>query len=458
MKTREAELSLLYLFFDLIILNTVIVGLAYLSPTISLRDFREMTLYLIQGNLSLLFTYFVFTKNNLYQHETYKKRIYRITKRTSVFLLFSCLIAFMLLPQHYSVAFIFEYTFLFYIGELLFYWFLYKYLRRQRQKGVKIRHAIIIGLNETALSLRNIIDSNLLLGYQFTGFVDEKHSDYPDHIGHPDNLRLLLREYHVEMVFVTMSMYSGVNRLNEYLKICNLLGVRVRFVPVVQPWNQLRNNKKTTQSLVLINPQEIPLDNLGSRLAKRLFDIAFSTAVITLVFTWLFPIIMIMIKVTSKGPVFFIQKRTGINNQIFTCIKFRSMTVNSNADTKQATVNDNRITGIGRFMRKTNIDEFPQFFNVLMGQMSVVGPRPHMLKHTEEYSELIKFYLTRHYVKPGVTGWAQVNGYRGITDEIWKMEKRVQFDMEYIEGWNLWWDVKIIMMTMVDRNIYYNAG
>ena len=458
MKTREVELSFLYLFFDIIVLNMVIVSLAYLSPTISLRDFREMTVYLIQGNLSLLFTYFVFTKNNLYQHENYKKRIYRTTKRTSVFLLFSCLIAFMLLPQHYSVSFIFEYIFLFYISELLFYWFLYKFLKRQREKGVNVRHAIIIGLNETSLSLRNIIDSNLLLGYQFRGFVDEQLSDYPDLIGHPDNLQSLIPKHHVEMVFITMSMFSIKNRSMEYLKICNEMGVRLRIVPISPQWNQVRIRKGMTKSLVLINPQEIPMDNLGSRLAKRIFDFAFSMAILVFVFTWLFPIIYSLIKLTSRGPVFFIQKRTGINNETFNCIKFRSMKVNADSDTLQASVRDSRITWIGRFMRKTNIDELPQFINVLMGQMSVVGPRPHMLKHTEVYSDLIKFYLIRHYVKPGITGWAQVNGYRGITDEIWKMEKRVQFDMEYIEGWNLWWDAKIIFLTLTDRSIYYNAG
>jgi putative colanic acid biosynthesis UDP-glucose lipid carrier transferase len=134
------------------------------------------------------------------------------------------------------------------------------------------------------------------------------------------------------------------------------------------------------------------------------------------------------------------------------------MYVNDLSDRMQATKNDSRITPIGRFMRKTNLDEMPQFFNVFLGQMSVVGPRPHMLKHTHEFSELIKFYLIRHYVRPGITGWAQVNGFRGITDELWKLEKRVEYDMQYIEGWNFWWDIKIILMTVFSKKIYWNAG
>jgi putative colanic acid biosynthesis UDP-glucose lipid carrier transferase len=134
------------------------------------------------------------------------------------------------------------------------------------------------------------------------------------------------------------------------------------------------------------------------------------------------------------------------------------MTVNKESDSKQAQVNDARITSIGAFLRKTNIDELPQFFNVLMGHMSVVGPRPHMLKHTEQYSALIEHYKVRHFVKPGITGWAQVNGYRGLTDELWKMEKRVEFDMDYLDKWNFFWDIKIIFMTLLGKNAYKNAG
>jgi len=134
------------------------------------------------------------------------------------------------------------------------------------------------------------------------------------------------------------------------------------------------------------------------------------------------------------------------------------MYVNEQSDNRQATKNDSRITAIGSFMRKTNLDEMPQFINVFLGHMSVVGPRPHMLAHTGEFSELVRFYLIRHYVRPGITGWAQVNGFRGITDETWKLEKRVEYDMQYIEGWNFWWDIKIILMTLFSKKVFLNAG
>ncbi len=183
---------------------------------------------------------------------------------------------------------------------------------------------------------------------------------------------------------------------------------------------------------------------------KRLFDLVFSTAVIVLVMSWLTPLLAIIIKLTSKGPVFFVQQRSGKDNEPFWCYKFRSMVVNERSDRVQATRGDSRITAIGAFMRRTSIDELPQFFNVWMGTMSVVGPRPHMLRHTEEYSAVVNKYLVRHYLKPGITGWAQVNGYRGETAEVWLMEKRVEYDIEYLENWSLMQDVKIIFMTIIN--------
>ena len=146
-----------------------------------------------------------------------------------------------------------------------------------------------------------------------------------------------------------------------------------------------------------------------------------------------------------------------MDNEIFSCVKFRTMQVNEDADTKQAQANDSRISRVGAFLRKYNIDELPQFFNVLFGDMSVVGPRPHMLKHTDQYSALISHYKVRHYVKPGVTGWAQVNGYRGLTDELWKMERRVDYDMDYLKNWNFYWDLKIIYLTVFGKDTYNNA-
>jgi putative colanic acid biosynthesis UDP-glucose lipid carrier transferase len=165
--------------------------------------------------------------------------------------------------------------------------------------------------------------------------------------------------------------------------------------------------------------------------------------------SWLVPIIALLIKLDSKGPVFFLQERSGKNNEPFTCIKFRSLAVNKESDSKQVTKGDTRITKLGKFLRKSSIDELPQFFNVLTGDMSVVGPRPHMLKHTEEYSAIIMKYMIRHYQKPGVTGHAQVNGFRGEIKTEEQLIKRIEYDVWYIENWNIWLDLKIIIQTVV---------
>jgi putative colanic acid biosynthesis UDP-glucose lipid carrier transferase len=193
-----------------------------------------------------------------------------------------------------------------------------------------------------------------------------------------------------------------------------------------------------------------PLAIKRNRVIKRVLDIIFSICVIILTYPFLFLIIAPIIKLTSKGPILFKQERTGLKGEDFICYKFRSMAVNKDADKKQATKGDARITKIGAFMRKTSLDEMPQFINVIKGDMSVVGPRPHMTKHTEEYSQLIDKYMFRHMVKPGITGWAQVTGFRGETKDLKQMEGRVERDVWYIENWSVLLDIKIILNTVIN--------
>jgi len=458
MKIRETELLLLYLFFDLTILNIAIFVTCCLGHYLGFSVPEDTQIFVLHGNLSWLITYFVFSKKNLYLRDGFKNRLYRIFKRTFIFILVSGVVGFLVMAESLSRLFLLQYTLIFIIGKTIFYWILYQYLKKQRAMGFHVKRMIIVGVNDTSKLLRTIVESNLMMGYHFKGYVSRQPKKDPDVIGHPNDLARIIQENKIEMVFVTLSLFSKSGRGLEFLKICNSLGVRLRFVPENQSWFQSKVNMESVGNLVVVNPQAIPLDKIESRLVKRFFDIVFSAIVIIFVFSWLFPLLAIIIKQSSKGPVFFVQERTGINNITFKCLKFRSMKVNNDAHTRQATLNDDRLTTIGKFMRRTNIDELPQFFNVLFGQMSVVGPRPHMVKHTQEYSKLIEHYMVRHYVKPGITGWAQINGLRGETDELWKMEKRVEYDMSYIENWNLWWDIKIVYMTTFGKNTYINAG
>ena len=457
MKSNETELRFLYLAIDLIIMNVAILIMFSIYRNFNELNIPDKTLYLLLLNLSDVITYSVFSRRNLYLHDDFSNRITRITNRTLIFILVSFIIAHLFLPGNFSHLFLIECAAVFYLGKLVFYYFLYSYLRFRRAKGFFVHRVFIIGLNDMSIFLRHLLNNNPMLGYEFIGYISDKYEDDRDVLGHVDELIELVSLHQIDFLFVTHSAYNDVKKSKELLSICNKIGVRLRFVPENQYWFKNSMNMESVGSIAIFNPQEIPLDDLRSRFFKRIFDIVFSSLVIVFIISWLFPLLCLLIKLSSKGPVFFHQKRTGINNKTFTCLKFRSMRMNSNADDKQATIGDSRVTTIGRFLRKSNLDEFPQFFNVLIGQMSVVGPRPHMLKHTEQYSELIEYYRVRHYVKPGITGWAQVNGYRGETDELWKMEKRVEFDMFYLENWTFSWDLRIILMTLFGKSTYKNA-
>jgi len=461
MKSRETELLVLYLTIDLVLLNTALALSAWLSLDISARDYRTMSLYILHGNLSWMISYVIFSKKNLFLRDSIVHRLIRITKRQLVFYIVAGTVAFGFIPGSFFRTFFFEYTLLFFAGKVIFYSIFYLFLKHRRGNSNKSLNTVVIGCNEIGDILKKIIVSNPSLGYKFSGFICSNNNDFEDYIGHPDNLEGLIDQHDIHLIYYTISFFNGDNaeaRGKRVLKICNQKGVRLRFVPKNQWWfRNHQQNVETIGDLMVLNPQEIPLDNISFRIQKRLFDFLFSVFVFIFILSWLFPILAIAIKLGSKGPVIFKQKRTGINNRTFYCYKFRSMKPSQDADTLQAYANDDRITKIGRFIRKTNIDEFPQFFNVLKGDMSVVGPRPHMLKHTEEYTALIDHYLVRHYVKPGITGWAQVKGYRGETKKLSAMQNRVNADMEYIQNWNFQWDLRIIWATVFSKRARRNA-
>ena len=445
---------LLFLLLDLLCLNLAIGLIIHVA---GYNDYHVLSISMLHGSLSWIITYFVFSKESLFLQDGFINRIVKLSNRILIFVAVAAVIALLLRPNPSFPKFLLKYTGLFYIEQLFLYFFAYAYLKYKRRKGLNTDRVIIVGQNETCAFLRRIIESNPLLGYLFVGFVASDSFD-KDLLGNPENLETIIREHNIQMVFVSLSLFSDEKSGNEYLRICDKLGVRLRFVPENQKWLRIKVNMESVADLVLINPLEIPLDDIVARISKRIFDMFVSVVCIILLFSWSFPIIALLIKLSSRGPVFFIQKRTGINNKPFNLIKFRSMEVNDLADIQQASIDDPRTTHIGRFLRRTNIDELPQFFNVLLGNMSVIGPRPHMLKHTEEYSHLIDHFLFRQYVKPGVSGWAQVNGFRGETDELWKMEKRFEYDVEYIENWSFWWDIQIIWYTLFDLKSLENGN
>ena len=422
-------------------------------------DLSRGNLYFLHANISELIAYTLYSRRNFFFTDRYIYRLKIITIRFIILIVTLFLLGEIFLPKDYDRIFVLEYVSLFYFFKVVVFYLLYKIHKFRHKKGYSYHRVAILGSNNSSKVLGKLLNNNPILGFKLVGYIAEGDDcDKEMLLGKLDELPSLAENHKINMIFVTNPKYFTDNNTRELLSLCNKTGLRVRYILMNGYWNKCMNKKVESASFFeMFNPQEIPLDSLTMRTEKRLFDIIFSFAVILFIFSWLFPILSVIIKLNSKGPVFFLQQRTGINNKTFKCMKFRTMKVNNEADTKQAQKNDDRITSIGNFLRKYNVDELPQFINVFLGNMSVVGPRPHMLKHTEQYSALIEYYKVRHFVKPGVTGWAQVNGYRGLTDELWKMQKRVEYDMEYLEKWNFFWDIKIIFMTILGKDSYKNA-
>lgn len=312
-----------------------------------------------------------------------------------------------------------------------------------------VRKIMIIGYNERAKKLASYLEKEPIKT-EIVGFCEEAKnvfelSNYPI-ISGLDNVIETSKQYKVTEIFSTISpeQQSGIYSLiNQADQAC----IRFRIIPDLNQFIRKPVHIDYLNDMPVLSLRKEPLDDVGNRIKKRLYDIVVSFLVIVLILSWLIPIISLLIWLESRGPIFFIQQRSGKNGEIFNCIKFRSMKVNGEANEKQARKNDDRITRMGKFMRKTNIDELPQFFNVIMSDMSIVGPRPHMLKHTDDYSKLIRQYMIRHFLKPGITGWAQINGCRGETKTVKDMNDRVQYDLWYLENWSLWLDTRVILST-----------
>ena len=457
MQPEDKGLKFLFLLLDLSLLFVAIFIISYLNAIVR----PNQNLYLLHAAIAEIIAYILYSNRNSYFLNNFKSRLKHISYRMIVFIIILLILATFFLPEDYSVQFLFQYAGVFYMLKITSSYFLYKYLSWERRKARLLRNIVILGLRETDVLFGYLIEKNPTMGFNLVGYIaDSDDYDRNDKmiLGKFDDLETLVDKHQIQKLFVTPSKYFEVENARTLLGKCNKMGLKTRYVMMNTYWNERRvNDPDFINSLSIYNPQEIPLDNFSNRFIKRVFDIVFSSFIILFLFSWLFPIIALIIKLDSDGPVFFLQKRTGIDNEIFNCIKFRTMQVNNDADSKQATANDTRISKIGSILRKYNIDELPQFINVLFGEMSVVGPRPHMLKHTDQYSALINHYKVRHYVKPGVTGWAQVNGYRGLTDELWKMEKRVDFDMGYLKNWSFLWDIKIIYLTMFGKDTLNNA-
>lgn len=462
MKTRENQLLILSVFVDLLLLNGIFF-LLFLTVFQS-YSFTEPGVYLsfLILNLARITSYTIVHKSIIYYKKGFRPRFNRMLTRSVVFI---TLLVFIAIPVHTTLtcqleSLVVASALTFLILKFLFNYSYYKMVKRRMKYSSRMRKVLLLGSNKVMKTIRDIIKFNPQLNYKFEG-IYEVNDKLGCDVVYADLENRVLDEG-IQVMFIAVekvdSESAGCFNLKELQRYCSRWGVRLFFVPSVAPAKEDDIKIDRMKDTLIYNPQRIPLDISENQIKKRLFDLAFSSLFIIFVLSWLFPLIALIIKLSSKGPVLFIQPRTGINNRTFSCYKFRSMKVNGEAHKKQATKDDPRITAIGRFIRRTNIDELPQFFNVLWGDMSVVGPRPHMLAHTELFTREVENYLVRHYVKPGVTGWAQINGFRGETRELWQIEKRVQYDHEYIRNWSFDWDFVIVWKTMFSLKAFSNAA
>lgn len=320
----------------------------------------------------------------------------------------------------------------------------------------------VMGINDTGIRLAAFFEGNSSQ-YAFQGFLEENDDAfYVDGSGHLlpgvcEQIRKAAAS-NIQEVYVSLSP-DRMNEVSHLLQEAEKQCIRLKFVPDFSSALNSGYRISYLGDIPIISMRKEPLENMENRFRKRLADIVFSLVVIIGILSWLFPLIALAIKLTSRGPVLFRQRRNGRSNRPFYCFKFRSMRTNAESDSRQASRYDDRVTWIGKVLRKTSLDELPQFFNVLWGDMSVIGPRPHMQKHTEQYRSIINRYMVRHYLKPGITGWAQVNGYRGETSQIILMEKRIEHDIWYLENWSMMLDVRIAFLTVIHllrggKNVY----
>jgi len=352
-----------------------------------------------------------------------------------------------------SMSKLFPYFFI--LGGALTSWrFVARYIiRTLRSNGRNVHSVVLVGASENILELYKEM-SNPIFGYRVIGYFNEMPMDNaPEklpYLGGIADVVPFLSENHVHHLYCALPSAQAAD-IRPIINACEQNCVHFFSVPNVRNYLKRTMQLELLGSVPVLSIREDPLSSLTNRIVKRSFDILVSGLFMIPFWLIIYPIVALISHLTMPGPVFFKQRRNGLNGEEFYCYKFRSMKVNADADKLQATENDPRTTKWGNIMRKTSIDELPQFINVLKGEMSVVGPRPHMVKHTEEYSALIDKYMVRHWVRPGISGWAQVTGARGETKELWQMEDRIQKDIWYVENWSLWLDIKIIFLTV------YNA-
>ena len=325
----------------------------------------------------------------------------------------------------------------------------YMLLQLYRSLGRNSRTTVVLGYDDSSKKVIQIFKSKANLGYQFLGFFTDKASSNSSYLGAFKDVFQYIEAHTVDEIYCSLSQFTN-EQIKKIKKVSNAKGIVLKLIPDA---NELYSKNQSVEyyddTLMVLNVKKLPFEFSENFYIKRIFDVVFSLLVCVFVLSWLTPILWVLVKLESKGPLIFKQKREGIHVKEFVCYKFRSMKINKQSNS-HTIKNDARVTKIGAFMRKTSIEELPQFINVLLGDMSIVGPRPHLESLSVEYQKNVDEYLKRHIVKPGITGLAQVSGYRGEVLKKSDIKNRVRLDIFYIENWSFFLDIKIIILTVLN--------
>ena len=405
-----------------------------------------------------LFLYYLFNMYQAKRASSIKREVYNIVVANSVGFVLLIVGLFMIHLDNFSRTMLFYFYVMNIACDAAFRIFIHKWLRMLRKSGYNVKYILLVGYSRAAELYIDRIRQNPQWGYVVRGILDDSIPRGTEYrgvkvIGQIDNLFYILPENKLDEIAITLSL-ENYGRLEEIVNLCEKSGVHTKFIP---DYNSVIPSKPYTEDLnglPVINIRHVPLTNTLNMIIKRVFDIVFGLVAL-LLFSPLLIVAAILVKCSSEGPVIFKQERVGLHNKPFQMYKFRTMELQKPSDEKKewTTRDDPRVTKIGKVLRRTSIDEMPQLFNVLLGDMSLVGPRPERPFFVEKFKEEIPRYMIKHQVRPGMTGWAQVNGYRGDTS----IRKRIDCDLYYIENWTLGLDIKILFLTIFKGFINKNA-